>query len=724
MFRGRTRFDTDSEELVTEIDPTADLAIWDAIGVAIHSPSVGELERAIAQLTSILASVPLASLEVRLLGLPASAGRESRGASKLVIDLRRDNVGSTRPVAEISFGEGVVVRRRLRLSRILGRLLPLVVSGWLARRVVRFLELPRHMPGAAGDSMSALAVALGAVAELLGADFASFLTSTDHSSSSPLAVRMAMKVQGSAFGSAIADLSAIATPTSLSEVWKELPETGAGPMSPWVSSALGIPAPPESMCTLLSVRDALGLVLGVVVAPASPPSFLTALVSTDAPLLHQVASVVSSSVESDLHTALRAAKSGFLAATDDVRFTSYWDAIASITADALDCEACSYFLLNSEGLLELRGTTGMVGGRPYSEITYAVGEGATGTTFSLREGWIYLKGVASARASQHHSLHREVLKSSEKSKSIVFAPLFDSLGICRGVVRCNNKRASTLGDSGLFALTDLRLLEALTDVSTNAALRDAIHRVREAELDEFLHRLRHEIAEPMSGVLAQAEWIANAAGDLRSEVPERAAALEQIRLKAGDILVNTDIVASLLESQGNPEPGEIEDIDLAELLNRIVAPARGKCARIGIDLSFDPNALPRDARRVRGSPVHLGRVFYNLLANAIKYRDEQERARFVRISFGREPQDSIELRFEDNGLGFTKTEAARAFEKHYRSERVKRIVPSGIGLGLYEVRRIVQFHGGHVEVTHLAKPTTITLQLPLSHAAAARTVGR
>jgi signal transduction histidine kinase len=84
----------------------------------------------------------------------------------------------------------------------------------------------------------------------------------------------------------------------------------------------------------------------------------------------------------------------------------------------------------------------------------------------------------------------------------------------------------------------------------------------------------------------------------------------------------------------------------------------------------------------------------NLLSNAVKYSDT-ERWIAVRV-FRRAGQIAIQV--EDHGIGIAAAEQRRIFEEFYRVDQRLSSAQQGLGLGLTLVRRIVDAHGGTVQV--------------------------
>ena len=109
------------------------------------------------------------------------------------------------------------------------------------------------------------------------------------------------------------------------------------------------------------------------------------------------------------------------------------------------------------------------------------------------------------------------------------------------------------------------------------------------------------------------------------------------------------------------------------------------------------------------------RVFYNLLRNAIKYHDPNEKYKYVRISASNE-DDRILINFEDNGVGVPVGEESLIFEKFKRGSNARIVFPEGTGLGLAYCKSIMQKHGGFIRLDrgNISKPTVFIIEYPLN----------
>jgi two-component system phosphate regulon sensor histidine kinase PhoR len=108
-----------------------------------------------------------------------------------------------------------------------------------------------------------------------------------------------------------------------------------------------------------------------------------------------------------------------------------------------------------------------------------------------------------------------------------------------------------------------------------------------------------------------------------------------------------------------------------------------------VDLDFEA-----ENEIIEADDVHLTNIVYNLLDNAIKYSPDR-----LHITLQtRNLPDGISIKVTDEGLGMTKEQTNRIFEKFYRVPTGNRHDVKGFGLGLSYVRKMVEEHNGQIRV--------------------------
>jgi two-component system phosphate regulon sensor histidine kinase PhoR len=115
---------------------------------------------------------------------------------------------------------------------------------------------------------------------------------------------------------------------------------------------------------------------------------------------------------------------------------------------------------------------------------------------------------------------------------------------------------------------------------------------------------------------------------------------------------------------------------------------------------------------VEADEVHLSNILYNLLDNAIKYSPEKPDIT-IRT---RNVENGVSITVADRGIGMTKDQVSRIFEKFYRVPTGNLHDVKGFGLGLSYVKKMVEEHHGSIRVdSQLGKGSSFELVLPYQH---------
>lgn len=98
---------------------------------------------------------------------------------------------------------------------------------------------------------------------------------------------------------------------------------------------------------------------------------------------------------------------------------------------------------------------------------------------------------------------------------------------------------------------------------------------------------------------------------------------------------------------------------------------------------------------VDGDPDLIHQVIYNLFENAVKFANENG---YVELQLTEKGKD-IYFRIRNSGAGLSDEELHHIFERFYKTDRSRSLDKTGVGLGLYIVRTIINLHGGEIKVS-------------------------
>lgn len=252
-------------------------------------------------------------------------------------------------------------------------------------------------------------------------------------------------------------------------------------------------------------------------------------------------------------------------------------------------------------------------------------------------------------------------------------------------------------------LREIALLQQKARVAT--VREEEARRALEAR-DSFLWAAAHDFRTPITSIRGYAQLLQRAA---RQGAPIDAArlgsALATIELQTTKL---TDLLARLLDTLGGPSGRltiERSVVDVAatlrDALERQPLPARHHLALTC------PEALPGSV-----DPIRFGQLVAILLDNAVRYNPPGGE---IAVTLSRDGEMGVHLTVEDEGVGIPAGERGRIFERHQPTSISQHL--SGMGLGLFVARQIVEEHGGTIHVEqpdHAGARFVIALPAPVA----------
>jgi two-component system, OmpR family, sensor histidine kinase MtrB len=231
-------------------------------------------------------------------------------------------------------------------------------------------------------------------------------------------------------------------------------------------------------------------------------------------------------------------------------------------------------------------------------------------------------------------------------------------------------------------------------------MADAISRRRQNQM-AFLAGVAHDLRNPLSALRMSTASMQPGRPlppepTIRRIVELIDRQLLQIERMVGDFIDTARIEAGQLELRLAP-------CDLRPIVRHSVELFQSTSSEDRFDLT-----LPNEEVVTRCDPVRLDQVVTNLISNAAKYSPDTSRIAIV-LSCER---DEAVLAVSDHGIGIADEDLRRVFEPFRRTGAARESYP-GVGLGLFVVRRIVQAHGGRIEVDSArGRGSTFRVRLP------------
>jgi two-component system phosphate regulon sensor histidine kinase PhoR len=218
---------------------------------------------------------------------------------------------------------------------------------------------------------------------------------------------------------------------------------------------------------------------------------------------------------------------------------------------------------------------------------------------------------------------------------------------------------------------------------------------------EFSANVSHELRTPLTTISGYAEMIES--GLARPEdITDFAAKISVEAARLLDLIEDIIVLSALDE---NPDVDFIDEIDLAELSNKIGASLDLRAQEKNVSIDIGTTDLV-----IMGKMSMIYELIYNLMENAVKYN---KKGGSVSIVFDSEDDNAI-IVVSDTGPGIAKEHQARIFERFYRVENSRGKKTGGTGLGLAISQNIVTVHSGSITVhSAVGQGTEFVVTLPV-----------
>lgn len=237
------------------------------------------------------------------------------------------------------------------------------------------------------------------------------------------------------------------------------------------------------------------------------------------------------------------------------------------------------------------------------------------------------------------------------------------------------------------------------------AIRGTAKELELAKLkSDFVSTVSHEFRTPLMSIRYLAELLQ------RGRVPDERRKQEYYETITGESERLGRLVENILDFS-KIETGlkeyKKEETSIAALAGEVASRFRRQAALKDFKLETE---IAENVPRIPVDKEAVSRALFNLLDNAVKYSGENPHV-LLRV---RPDADHIMIEIEDNGIGISRNDQQRIFDKFYRSEQAMEGNVKGSGIGLTLVDHIVKAHEGEVLLeSDLGKGTKVTIQFPL-----------
>lgn len=226
----------------------------------------------------------------------------------------------------------------------------------------------------------------------------------------------------------------------------------------------------------------------------------------------------------------------------------------------------------------------------------------------------------------------------------------------------------------------------------------------EEERDEFISVISHELRTPVAiteGAVSNAQFIAERTGDIE-KIKE---ALESAHKQAIYLENMINDLSTLSRADRGVLEKNIEDINIHDFTHSLqdtyTKQAEEKHLKLLVDI--DP-----DLELLKSCRLYVQEIMQNFITNSIKYTQEGS----VTIQ-AKNRENGVEFNVIDTGIGISKGDQARVFEKFFRSEDYQTREQNGTGLGLHVTKKLAQLAQAKISLeSELGKGSTFTIFFP------------
>lgn len=226
--------------------------------------------------------------------------------------------------------------------------------------------------------------------------------------------------------------------------------------------------------------------------------------------------------------------------------------------------------------------------------------------------------------------------------------------------------------------------------------------------DEFISVCSHELKTPLTSMQIQFQLGAKMMKDGNEKVFERESVIKRIDIANKQLKRMGKLIDNMLEVSRIASGKLIIDrkeIDLFKLIHDLLDMYQEQLDYSHIDVNLISKI--KSPVLIEGDSYRIEQVLSNLISNAIKYGENRPIDIVLDVS-----GESALISVRDHGLGIDQENIERIFDRYERAITASEI--SGLGLGLYISKQIVEAHHGHLRVeSQKGQGSTFTVELPM-----------
>jgi two-component system phosphate regulon sensor histidine kinase PhoR len=226
----------------------------------------------------------------------------------------------------------------------------------------------------------------------------------------------------------------------------------------------------------------------------------------------------------------------------------------------------------------------------------------------------------------------------------------------------------------------------------------------EEERDEFISVVSHELRTPIAiaeGNISNAQFIVTKSTDITQVKQTLEDAHKQI-LFLSDMIND---LATLSRAERGKLNVDIEAINAHDLILELASAYGDQAKSKGLEIKTD---LDPKLELLQSSKLYVREILQNFITNALKYTEKGS------ITLGAKPDShGVIFTVSDTGIGISKSDQEKIFDKFFRSEDYRTRSTNGTGLGLYVTMKLTRLLHAEISVdSQLNHGSTFTIVIP------------
>jgi signal transduction histidine kinase len=212
----------------------------------------------------------------------------------------------------------------------------------------------------------------------------------------------------------------------------------------------------------------------------------------------------------------------------------------------------------------------------------------------------------------------------------------------------------------------------------------AVNKVRA----EFISIASHQLKAPLSGLRWSCDILSSPkTGEMNAKQKEY---LENVQSNVSRMVRLVNDLLDVTRIDAGRMTMNMQEVDIKKITEDVLDELKCFAKANNVEMSLESD---EEVGAVKTDPVRIKMVVENFIDNAIKYAKDGNGKILIKL---KESEGTIYCGVQDDGIGITKEDQKKIFEKFFRGKEVSRRQTIGSGLGLYIAKAAIESSGGEI----------------------------